>query len=39
MAKKDKFEEEAEAVVEAPKFNCTNCEDSGRECVVCGAGR
>lgn len=45
MAKKEEVVEEVKEVkapkfkVKAPKFNCTNCEDSGLECLECGAGR
>lgn len=28
-----------EVVQEVKRFNCDNCEDSGRECYVCNAGR
>lgn len=29
----------AEVQETASRFNCANCEDSGKECYVCGAGR
>lgn len=31
--------QEVEVVVEATKSVCENCNDSGRECYVCGAGK
>lgn len=31
--------EQVEEALATPAFNCANCEDSGKECYVCGAGR
>lgn len=40
MAKaKVEVEEAVEETPQAPAFNCANCEDSGKECIECGAGR
>ena len=32
-------ESDEEETEQASAFNCANCEDSGKECIECGAGR
>lgn len=39
VVKKVTAKKEKVAPVEVPKFTCTNCEDSGRECNTCFAGK